>query len=86
MPDTQRPADEHADLNDLRMSEAVRPLYFIFILTFMSACYPEVQVNLQYPDGVFNLDGLNTAYNDFNSGPPATINKSFNFIVWVDLN
>jgi len=27
MPDTQRPADDHADLNDLRMSEAVRPLY-----------------------------------------------------------
>ena len=27
MPDTQRTGDEHADLNDLRMSEGVRPLY-----------------------------------------------------------
>ena len=27
MPDTQRTGAEPADLNDLRMSEAVRPLY-----------------------------------------------------------
>ncbi len=27
MPDTQRPSDANADMNDLRMSESVRPLY-----------------------------------------------------------
>ena len=27
MPDTQRTHDAEADLNDLRMSDAVRPLY-----------------------------------------------------------